>query len=126
MKFGQLIEYNTGNIFLQKSCRKWTIFCFLFFIFLVHNKNKLWINFELIQRCAQFWFFSKGSGNRISTTFCVWFFKKNVFYVIFFWRNKFNCLIVFTSRDIGQLVYCNCLLPRLWRHEFWNQPYLSY
>ena len=23
MKFGQLIEYNKGNIFLQKSCRKW-------------------------------------------------------------------------------------------------------
>ena len=22
MKFGQLIEYNKGNIFLQKSCRK--------------------------------------------------------------------------------------------------------
>ena len=23
MKFGELIEYNNGNIFLQKSCRKW-------------------------------------------------------------------------------------------------------
>ena len=23
MKFGQLIEYNKTNIFLQKSCRKW-------------------------------------------------------------------------------------------------------
>ena len=23
MKFGQLIEYNKGNIFLQKLCRKW-------------------------------------------------------------------------------------------------------
>ena len=22
-------------------------------------------------------------------------------------------------------VYCNCLLTRLWRREFWNQPYLS-
>ena len=24
MKFGQLIEYNKRNIFLQKLCRKWT------------------------------------------------------------------------------------------------------
>ena len=24
MKFGQLIEYNQGNIFRQKSCRKWS------------------------------------------------------------------------------------------------------
>ena len=23
MKFGQVIEYNNRNIFLQKSCRKW-------------------------------------------------------------------------------------------------------
>ena len=23
MKFGQLIEYKKGNVFLQKSCRKW-------------------------------------------------------------------------------------------------------
>ena len=23
MKFGQLTEYNKGNIFIQKPCRKW-------------------------------------------------------------------------------------------------------
>ena len=38
---------------------------------------------------------------------------------------KFHFLIVFTSWDIGEYVYYNCLLTRLWRHEFWLQPYLS-
>ena len=25
--------------------------------------------------------------------------------------------------DIEQYVYCNCLLIKLWRHKFWNEPY---
>ena len=33
---------------------------------------------------------------------------------------KFHSLIAFTSSDIGQYMYCNCLLTRLWHHEFWN------
>ena len=33
---------------------------------------------------------------------------------------KFHCLIAFTSWDIGQYVYCNCLFSRMWRHKFWN------
>ena len=32
----------------------------------------------MIQRCAQFWFFRRRSGNSFSTTLCVWFFKKKV------------------------------------------------
>ena len=79
----------------------------------------------LIQRYAQFWFFKKGSGNSFSTTFCEWFFKKNVFQVMFYQPTKFHCLIAFTSWDIGQYVYCKCLLSRLWRQRFWNQPDLS-
>ena len=33
MEYGQFIEYNIGNIFLQKSCRKWgrETRCFLYF-----------------------------------------------------------------------------------------------
>ena len=34
-------------------------------------------------------------------------------------------LIAFASWDIGQYVYCNCLLTRYWCHTFWNQCYLS-
>ena len=31
----------------------------------------------------------------------------------------------FLSRPF-QFVYCNCVFSRLWRHEFWNLPQLSY
>ena len=72
----------------------------------------------LIQRYVQFWFFRKGSGNSFSTTFWEWFLKKNGPHVI----TKFYCLIPFTSWDIGQDVYCNYLLTRLWRHKFLDWP----
>ena len=35
------------------------------------------------QRYAWFWVFRKGSGNSLSITFCVWFFTKNISYVIY-------------------------------------------
>ena len=38
---------------------------------------------------------------------------------------KFHCLVAFNLGDIGQYVYCNCLLTRRRRHEFQNWPYLS-
>ena len=50
-------------------------------------------------------FSRKGSGASFSTTFCIWFFNKNVSHVTFFWLTKFHCLIAFTSRDIRQYVY---------------------
>ena len=40
--------------------------------------------------------------------------------VIFYYLTKFQCLIVFTSWDIGLYVYCNCFLTRLWCQTFWN------
>ena len=53
------------------------------------------------------------------------FLKKSISIMIFYWLTKFHCLVAFTSWDIGQYMYCNCLLTRLWRHKFWNQIYLS-
>ena len=44
MEFGQLIEYNLTNIFLQKSCRKWGMenssrpFCFLKKLYIKSNQ----------------------------------------------------------------------------------------
>ena len=52
-------------------------------------------------------------------------FWRNTYLVIFYSLAKFHRLVAFTSWDIGQYVYCNCLLTRLWRHAFWNQPYIS-
>ena len=57
------------------------------------------------------------SGTSFST-FCAWFFKKNVTHVAFYKLTKFHCLIPFTSRDSGQYVYYDCLLTRMWRHKF--------
>ena len=45
--------------------------------------------------------------------------------VIFHQLTKFHCSVAFTSWDIGQNAYCNFLLTRLWRHEFWKYHYLS-
>ena len=58
-------------------------------------------------------------------SFSAWFLKKHISHVIFYYLTKFHCLVAFTSWDIGQYVYCNCLLTRLWRYKFWNWPYFS-
>ena len=42
------------------------------------------------------------------------------FVVIFYYMTKFQCLVAFTSRDIAQYVYFNCLLTRLWRQKLLN------
>ena len=41
------------------------------------------------------------------------FLKKNISCVIFYYLNKFCCLVVFKSWDIGQNVYFSCLLTKL-------------
>ena len=62
----------------------------------------------------------KRSGTSLSASFSAWFLKKNISVVIFYYLTKFQCLVAFTSWDIGQFVYCNCLLTRLWGQKFWN------
>ena len=57
-------------------------------------------------------------------SFCVSFFNKNVSHVTLYQLTKFHYLIAFTSRDIGQNVYRNCLLTRLLRHKLGDEPYL--
>ena len=53
------------------------------------------------------------------TSLSAWSLKKSVSQVIFYQLAWFNCLLVFSSWDIGQYVYCNYLLAILWRHKFW-------
>ena len=43
-----------------------------------------------------------------------WFLKKNISLVTFYKLTKFHCLVAFTLWEIGQYVYCNDLLIRLW------------
>ena len=58
------------------------------------------------------------SGTNLPVSFSACVFKKNISLVIFYFLTKCHCLVAFTSWVIGQDIYCNCLLTRLWRHNF--------
>ena len=147
MKFDPLIEYNKRNIFVQKLCGKYgsetssrpviflnmrwkLVVCSL--VPICFGNSQIAIQKSKLYKTLEYWFrdmlkvaFSeKRSGTSFSITFCVWFFKKNVSHVPFYYLTKFPCLIAFTSRDIGQYVYYICLLTSLWRHKVWNWSYL--
>ena len=64
----------------------------------------------------------KRSGTSLSALLSAWFLKKIISVVIFYYLTTFKCLDVFTSWDIGQYVYCSCLLTRLLLQKFWNEP----
>ena len=96
------MEYNKRNIFLQKSCRKWSketssrrLYVFLksfvwgkskwspalfqyisMALSLVYNKSKSRV---LIQRYSPFWFFRKGSRTSFSAYFAYSFSRKMFF-----------------------------------------------
>ena len=143
MKFGQLIEYNIKNIFLEKSytkCGRETIprpfskksklsltldqhFKVYIFGLIVCQVKDYWKRLKL--SCRPFTFTSykavlknKGSGTSLPDSLSAWYLKKNVAVVTFYYLTKFQCLVAFTSWGIGQYVYCNCLLTRLWLNNF--------
>ena len=108
MRFGQLIEYNKGNSFLQKSCIKWgrktssrSFLCFKKALYEVkpsdlqlsvgiyrkpstwHTKKANCVNLKAIDpRISSILIFRKGSKASFSTTFYVWFFKKMSCYIL--------------------------------------------
>ena len=137
MKFGQLIGCYMRNIFLEKSytkCGGWTSPR----SFSEKLKlNILWINslsfYTVCFYCMQSWGPSKYMKTNLKTTcfylilsFFLHNLKKKIFLLLHSIKlTKFHCLVAFTSWDVGQDLYCNCLLTRLWRHKFSSQPYLS-
>ena len=50
----------------------------------------------------------KRSGTNLPTLFSAKFLKKNISVDMFHQLTKFHSLVVFTSRDIVQYVYCVC------------------
>ena len=54
------------------------------------------------------------------------FWRKLFALLYFYWLTKFHCLVASTLWEIGQYIYYNCLITRLWRHKFWNWSYLFY
>ena len=63
--------------------------------------------------CKAFSKNKKRSGTSLSASFSAWFLKKNISLVLLYCLTKFHCLFAFTSQDIVQYVYCNCLLTKL-------------
>ena len=144
-KLGQLIDHPKRNIFLWKLFRKWStktssrlLFVLLkSFILgknkwfaawfhyisialkLAYNRNKLFKTLHYWSRdMLNFDFLDKSLGI-VSPAHFVYDFSTKVFLMLNFinWRNY---LVAFTSLDIRQNVYLNCLLSRLWRHGFWS------
>ena len=68
----------------------------------------------------------KWSGTSLPASCYAWFLQKNICVAIFYYLTKFHCLVVSTPWDIRKYMYCNCLLTRLWRHEFWNSSHLIF
>ena len=145
MKFGQLIEFNMRNIFLEKSytkCNGETIprpffknsklsisldqLLKVLYSFLLYAKLMTIKILKLGCRPLGFTSYNaflknkKRSWTSLPASFSTWFLKKNISLVTFYYMTEFHCLLIFTLWDIGQYVYCNCLLTRLWRHAFWN------
>ena len=58
------------------------------------------------------------SGTSLPASFSAWLLKEHISLVIFFYLTKAQCLVALTLSDIGQYVYCNSLLTRLWRNNF--------
>ena len=136
----QLIECNMRNIFVEKSYPK----CCGETVPRTFLKNQIWAYFWINRLkfyvvCFYWWqvegyrnilklswrplaFTSykaflknrKRSGISLRTSFSAWFLKKNLSLVIFYELTKFYCLVAFTSWDLGQYVYCSCLLTSFW------------
>ena len=70
-------------------------------------------------------FKNKKKSGSSPASLTVWFLKKNISLVIFYYLTKCEYLVAMTSWDIEQYVYCNYLLTRLWRYKFWNWPCIS-
>ena len=119
-------------------CSRYLIFCLEFSVMSktdLIRKTKLISKFMMSQPGYQYLKISRSKFNAFTSykafltslpvSFSAWFLKKNISIVIFYYLNKFHCLVVFyLLREIciGQHVHYNYLLTRLWRHKFWNYP----
>ena len=122
IKFGQLIEYNIGNIFLEKSSARcggetssmtllyktnmrhiyastvWT-FIKLFLLYAQIEEYQIILNIRC-RPIAFTWYKAslknkKGSATSLPASFSVWFWNKKTSNVIFYEPTKLHCLIAF-------------------------------
>ena len=140
MKFGQLIEYNKRNVFLQKSCKKWgseassTLFFFFFLkknfkwgksksssawiqhisiaFNLAYNKNKLYKTLDYWSRdILNFHFLKKDLGIVFSIHF-VYDFSRKMFLMLYSidWTN-FIVLLPLLLEILGNMCIAIVCFP---------------
>ena len=67
-----------------------------------------------------FWKNKNRPETSLPASFSAWFLKKNISFVMFYDCSivmfKFHCLIFFIN--VYNMLYCNCLLAKLWRYKF--------
>ena len=145
MKFSQLIEYNLRNIFLKKTYTNVVEKLFSDPFLKNQNWGSFWINdlyilYIFCFYCWSSWGISELIGTKLQTSciYLIWNFKKKKkrgvelvslpHFIHDFWRKiflllrsftKFQCLVPFTSWDIGKYGYYNSLLTKPWRNKFW-------
>ena len=127
MKFGQITEYKMRNIFLEKSYTKYSGETIPISFLKNHSWAYLWISslkfyavslwYFKLRVIEIYWNYAPGHfpsphTNLFKKQIEVWnyspyhifcmFLEKNIFLVIFYQQTKFDCLVVFTSWDIGQ------------------------
>ena len=143
MKFGQLIEYNMRNIFLQKSCIKYGGETILrpfskkskLSIFLEQVLLSLFLLYAKLRAIQRYW--KLASDHLFFTTYEAFFSKKSdlelvscFIFCTIFKEKYFSCYILLSDKislpgclyfvRFGHYLYCNCLFTKLWRHTFWN------
>ena len=143
MKYGQLIEYNMRTIYHKNHTQNAVEKLFPDPVLKNQNWAYLWINsLKFYTVCfyhMSHWGLSKLSSGplaftsskaflknknisqaRLLASFSAWVLRQNISSFIFYYLTKFYFLVAFTLWDVGQYVFCGCLLTRLWRHKFWN------
>ena len=127
MRFGQFIENNKRNIFLQKSYRKWgskasskpllvswkSFVCSLVSKYIdspqlgIQQKQTVEVFRLLIQRYFQFWFFLKKDLGIVSPQHLCIIFQEKCYLCYILLTEQLSCLIPLASWDIGQYLCCN-------------------
>ena len=107
--FAQLIEHNSGNIFLEESYTKCGAETIPRPFLKNQNRAYLWVNilkfyifrFDYLASFFSFYKNKKRSGTSLPASFSAWFLKKNISLVIFFYQTESQCLVAFPLWDIG-------------------------
>ena len=129
IKFGQLMQYNMWNIFLEKSFTEYGGKCVT-----TPSSNKLYLWSNIIQLCTvcfccmPSWRLSKYIETKLKTT-CFYFIKSLLLKIKYC-----SCHVVLA--DETSLFCCPnfewywvdmyCFLIKLWSHKFWNWPIFQY